>query len=103
MSTMGDQEGVATQLAALLQRPTVHTAISAALAPFLAGVPPATVNEGAARSRSRSRGRQGGGEPAKQRPSPTAERAMIASLQRQSASLEGVINALRRELAQSRG
>ena len=60
---MGDQEGVATQLAALLQRPAVLTAIGAALASFLAGAPPATIDEGAARSRSRSKGRKGGGGP----------------------------------------
>ena len=36
-------------------------------------------------------------------PAPTAEQAMIASLQRQIASLEGVINTLRRELAESWG
>ena len=57
---MGDQAGVATQLAALLQRPAVYTAIGAALAPFLAGAPPATVDKGAARSHSRSKGRKGG-------------------------------------------
>ena len=101
---MGDQEGVATQLAALLQRPAVLTAIGAALAAVLAGAPPATVDDGAARSRSRSKGRKGDGGPAQQPlPPPTAEQAMIASLQRQVASLEGVINILRRELAESRG
>ena len=43
-------------------------------------------------------------EPAQPPPAPpTAEQAMIASLQRQIASLEGVINTLRRELAESRG
>ena len=36
-------------------------------------------------------------------PPPTAEQAMIASLQLQIGSLEGVINALRRELAEWRG
>ena len=57
---MGDQAGVATQLAALLQRPEVITALGAALAPFLAGVPPAATNEGAAtRSHSRSKGDKG--------------------------------------------
>ena len=60
---MGDQEGVATQLAALLQCPAVVTAIGAALAPFLAGTPPAAIDHGAARSRSRSKGRKGGGGP----------------------------------------
>ena len=70
LSTMGDQEGVATQLAALLQRPMVLTAIGAALAPFLAGAPPATVDEGAARNRSRFKGRKGGGGPAQPPPPP---------------------------------
>ena len=37
LSTMGDPEGVATQLATLLQRPAVVTAIGAARASFLAG------------------------------------------------------------------
>ena len=100
---MGDQEGVATQLAALLRRPALLTAIGAALAPFLAGAPPATIDEGAARIRSRSKGRKGGGGPTQPPPSPpTAEQAMIASLQRQIVSLEGVINTLRREPAESR-
>ena len=36
-------------------------------------------------------------------PPPTAEQAMIASLERQIASLEGVINTLCRKLAESRG
>ena len=36
-------------------------------------------------------------------PPPTSEEAMIASLQRYIASLEGVINTLRCELAESRG
>ena len=75
---MGDQAGLATQLAALLQRPAVLTAICAALAPFLAGAPPVNIDEGAARSRSRSRGRKGGGGPAHPPPPPTAEQAMIA-------------------------
>ena len=102
---MGDQAGVATQLAALLQRPEVLTALGAALAPFLAGVPPAAIDEGAAtRSRSRSKAGTGGTRPAQPPPAPpTAQQAMIASLQRQIASLEGVINTLRRELAESRG
>ena len=99
---MGDQAGVATQLAALLHRPEVLTALGAALAPLLAGVPPATINEGAAtRSRSRSKGGRGGNRPAQPPPAPpTAKQAMIASLQRQIASLEGVINTLRRERAE---
>ena len=101
---MGDQEGVATQLATLLQRPTVLTAIGAALAPFLAGIPLATIDEGAARNRSRCKARKGGGGPAQPPlPPPTAEQAMIALLQRQFASLKGVINTLRHELAESRG
>ena len=101
---MGDPAGAATQLAALLQRPAVLTALGVALAPFLAGTPPATIDEGAARGRSRSKGGKGGGRPAQPPPTPpTAEQAMIASLQRQIASLEGVINTLRRELAESRG
>ena len=100
---MGDQAGVATQLAAILRCPAVFTAIGAAVAPFLAGAPPATVDEGAAPSRSRSKGCKGGGGSAQPPPPQTAEHAMIASLQRQIASLEGVINTLRRELAESRG
>ena len=102
---MGDQAGVATQLAALLQRPEVLTALGAVPAPFLAGAPPAAIEEGAAtRSRSHSKGGKGGSGPAEPPPSPpSAEQAMIASLQRQIASLEGVINTLRRELAESRG
>ena len=101
---MGDQEGVATQLAALLQRLAVLTTIGAALAPFLAGALPATFDEGAARSHSRPKGRKGGGGPAQPPPPPpTAEQAMIASLQGHIASLQGVINTLRRELAESRG
>ena len=60
---MGDPEGVATQLATLLQRPAVLTAIGAALAPFLAGTQPAATDELAARSRSRSKGRKGGRGP----------------------------------------
>ena len=66
LSTMGDKAGVATQLATLLQRPAVLTAKGAVLAAFLAGAPPATVNERAARSRSRSKGRKGGGGSAQQ-------------------------------------
>ena len=102
---MGDQAGVATQLAALLQRPEVLTALGAALAPFLAGAPPSAIDEGAAtRSRSRSKGGKGGSRPAQPPPAPpTAEQVMIASLQCQIASLEGVINTLGRELAESRG
>ena len=96
---------MATQLAALLQRPAVLTAIGAALAPFLAGARPANTDEGAAHNCSRSRGKKGGRRPAQHPPLPlpTAEQAMIASLQRQIASLEGVINTLRHELAESRG
>ena len=100
---MGDQAGVATQLAALLQRPEVFTALGAARASFLAGVPPAAIDEGVAtRSRSHSKGGKGGSRPA-QPPlaPPTTEQAMIASLHRQITSLEGVINTLRRELAES--
>ena len=41
--------------------------------------------------------------PAAPPPPPTAEQAMIALVQRQIASLEGVINSLRRELVASRG
>ena len=102
---MGDQAGVATQLAALLQCPEVLTALGAALAPFLAGAPPVAIDEGAAtRSRSRSKRGKGGSRPAQPPPAPpTSEHAMIASLQRQIASLEGVINTFRRELAESRG
>ena len=101
---MGDQAWVATQIAALLRRPAVLTAIGAALAPFIAGAPPATVDEGAARGRSDSKGRKGGGGSAQAPPPPpsTAEQAMIASLQRQIACLEGVINSLCRELEESR-
>ena len=105
MRTMNDQAGVATHLAALLQRPEALTALGAALAPFLAGAPPAAIDEGAAaRSHSRSKGRKGGSRPAHPPLAPpTAEQAMIASLRRQITSLEGVINTLRRELAASRG
>ena len=101
---MGDQAGVATPLAALLQRPAVLMAIGAALAPFLARAPPAAMDEGAARSRSRSNSRKGGAVPAQPPPPPpTAEQAMIALLRRQIASLEGIIHTLRRELAESPG
>ena len=102
---MGDQAGVATQLAALLQRPAVLTAICAIQAPFFAGVSPATPDEGAALGRSGSKRCKRGNGPA-QPPPPlplTAEQATIASLQPQIASLEDVINSLRRELAKSRG
>ena len=63
---------------------------------------PVATDEGAAtRSRSRSKGGKGGSRPAQRPPAPPkAEQAMIASLQRQIASLEGVINTLRRELAE---
>ena len=61
---MGDQEGVVTHVAALLRRAAVLTAIGVAMAPFLAGTPPAPIDEGAARSPSRSRGRKGGVGPA---------------------------------------
>ena len=61
---MGDLARVATRLAALLQGPAVLTALGAALASFLAGDPPATIDEGAARGRSRSKGRKGGKGPA---------------------------------------
>ena len=45
-----------TQLAALVQRPEVLTALGAALPPFLAGAPPAAIDEGpATRSRPRSK------------------------------------------------
>ena len=77
---MGDEMGVATQLGVVLQRPAVLTAIGAALALFLAGAPPVTINEGAARSRSRFRGRKEGGGPAQTPPS-TAEQVMMASLE----------------------
>ena len=60
---MGDQEGVGTQPVALLQRPAVFTAIGAALAPLLAGAPPATIHEGAAHGRSRSKGPEGAQPP----------------------------------------
>ena len=70
---MGDQEGVATQLAALQQRPAVLTAIGTALAPFLVGTLLTAIDEGAARSRSRSKGRKGGGRPAQ--PPPPYRRA----------------------------
>ena len=80
------------------------TAIGAALAPFLSGAPLATVYEWAARSRSRSKERKGGGVSAQPPPPPppTTERAMIALLRCQIAFLEGVINTLRREQAESR-
>ena len=105
LRTMDDQAGVATQLAALLQRPAVLTALGAALAPFLAGATPASIDEGAACGRSRSKGPKGGSGPAQPPPPPhsTAEQAMIASLQRQIASLEGVIDTLCRKLAESQG
>ena len=92
---MGDQGGVANLLGALLQCPAVLTAIGAALAPFLAGAPPVTVDEGAARGRSHSKGRKGGGGSAQPPPPPP--------LLRQIASLEGVINTLRCQLADLRG
>ena len=74
---MGDQAGVATQLVVLLQRPEVLTALGAALAPFLAGVPPAANNEGAAtRSRSHSKG-AGGTTALPSRPPPPQRRSKL--------------------------
>ena len=64
MSTMGDQEGVAIKLAALLQRAAVLTVIGGALAAFLAAALTTTIDEGLAHSRSRSQRRKGGGWPA---------------------------------------
>ena len=100
---MGDQAGVATQLAVILQRPRILTALGPVLAPLLAGAPRATINEEAAtRGRSRSNGSIGGSRPAQLPPSlPTVEQPMIAFLERSITSFEGVINTLCHELAET--
>ena len=72
---MGDPEGVATQLATLLRRPPVLTAIGAVRAPFLAGAQPANIDEGAVCNRFRSEGRKVGSGPAQPPPPPFYRRA----------------------------
>ena len=72
------------------------------MAPFLVGTPPSASGRHAAAPGPR--GEKGAeGPPSRPPPPPGAEQAMIALLQHQIASFQGVINTLRCELAESRG